>query len=393
VFVPVGDSPNPLGTPWVNYGLIATNIAVYVLLLPLSREPADPSNPALHEYVQAIARERHLSPPEEDALTRQVSRYDLVVFDYGVRPAHLSLVDLFTAMFLHGGFLHLAGNMLFLWIYGDNVEFRLGRFGYVLAYLATGVAAGLGDVALRSGSAIPSIGASGAISGVLGLYFIWFPRNAIRVWVFLMPLFAQAIELPARIVLGVYLLLDNILPLIMTAADGGVSYGAHIGGFAAGCAAAVALDRLSLARPERDVRPAHGAGAPAQEFRAALAAQRWQEAAEWFFNNPHSVTRRGVDAVEKIGLGEQLEQAAHPRAALAMFQRALADHPGGPGRARAHLGAARVLMNDLHIPAAAYQHLNAALEEDPEPRDTAAARALLQQLATQVRRVPAKAWN
>jgi membrane associated rhomboid family serine protease len=348
----------------------------------------------LREYVQAIARERHLSPPEEDALTRQVSRYDLVVFEHGVRPSRLTIADLFTAMFLHGGFMHLAGNMLFLWIYGDNVEFRLGRFGYVLAYLATGVAAGLGDALLRSGSAIPSIGASGAISGVLGLYFIWFPRNAIRVWVFLMPLFAQAIELPARIVLGVYLLLDNILPWIMTAADGGVSYGAHIGGFAAGWVAAVALDRLSLARPEPDVRAvAQEAGAPVQEFRAALGAQRWQEAAEWFFNAPHSVTRRGVESVEKIGLGEQLEQAAHPRAALAMFQRALADHPGGPGRARAHLGAARVLMNDLHVPATAYQHLYAALEEDPEPRDAAAARALLQQLATQVRRVPFKAWN
>ena len=101
--------------------------------------------------------------------------------------------------------MHLFGNMLFLWIYGDNVEYRLGRLAFLLWYLATGVAATLFFAVFALDSTVPLVGASGAISGVLGFYFLWFPRNTVRLFVFLFPFFMNVVAVPARIVLGVYL--------------------------------------------------------------------------------------------------------------------------------------------------------------------------------------------
>lgn len=143
MFLPVGDQPNPRGTPVVNYALIAANVLVFLAVsLPLSTQPADPGDPRLREYVEIIGQNL---PPGVSAreVLEQVSAYDLFVFSFGYRPAEPSIVTLFTAMFLHGGFLHLFGNMLFLWIYGDNVEHRLGRIRYLIGYLLTGVAATL----------------------------------------------------------------------------------------------------------------------------------------------------------------------------------------------------------------------------------------------------------
>jgi rhomboid family protein len=395
VFLPVGDSPNPPGTPWVTYLLIAVNVVVYLGLLPLAGQGANPGDPALLEYLTVLVEERGVSIGQARQLAGQISRHDLIIYQYGFKPAQPSVVDVFTAMFLHGGLLHLLGNMLFLWIYGDNVEHRLGKLGYLIAYLATGMAASGGDAILRLDSAIPSVGASGAISGVLGLYFLWFPRNRVRVWVFLFPLFANVIEMPARIVLGIYLIFDNIVPLLFTAGRGGVSHGAHIGGFLAGWVLAFGWDRLALARPERDLRrrpatepPPSTAQDPAESFQTRLCSGRWEEAAEWFFATPHSVTRRGLGPEEKIQLGEVLAREDHPHAALAAFQRALADHPVGLGRVRAHLGAARVLMDALGNATAAYQHLYSALEEDPSQEEEAEARALLEELSRRVRHLP-----
>ncbi len=394
MFLPIGDSPNPPGRPWVTYGLIAVNVSVYLLLVPLAFRAPDPGDPAFLDYVRTIAEERNLSIPLVRQVARQLSEYDLVVYRHGFKPASPSLVDILTSMFLHGGFMHLFGNMLFLWIYGDNVEHRMGRLRFLLAYLGTGAAASMGDAVLRIGSGIPSVGASGAISGVLGLYFLWFPRNRVRMWVFLFPLIYDVIELPARWVLGFYIVAQNLLPLLLTAGGGGVSYGAHIGGFAAGAVLALALDRLTIGRPEKDVRrrpagaaPA-GAGGAARAIRAAMEEGRWEVAAEWFFNTPHAHTRGALSPWEKIALGRALEEHDHPRGALAAYQRALADHPAGPGRAAAHLGAARVLMGPMRNPTGAYQHLYAALEEDPTPDEIAMARALLTDLARLVKSVP-----
>ncbi len=394
MFLPIGDSPNPPGTPWMTYLLIAVNVVVYVVLLPAGFQAPDIDDPALRDYLQMIAKESGGSMGELRQMAQQITSYDLIVYRYGFKPAEPSLFDLFTSMFLHGGLLHLLGNMLFLWIYGDNIEHRLGRLRYLLAYLGTGAIAALGDGMIRMGSGIPSVGASGAISGVLGLYFIWFPRNRVRVWVFLFPFLADVWELPARMVLGFYILFNNIVPLLLSAGSGGVSYGAHIGGFVAGAAIAFAGDRLIAARPEADVRR-RPAGVPpvvradaAGRFRQAMQEGRWDLAAELYFTAPHALTRQLLSPAEKIALGHELERHNHPKAALAAYQRALVDHPAGPGRAAAHLGAARVLMGPMRNPTGAYQHLYAALEEDPTPEERTQARSLMNDLARLVRSVP-----
>ena len=127
MFLPLGDEPNPKGVPAVTYALMAANCAVYLFVtLPLSTVQPDLSNPALAEYVRVIGESLPREIPLSDFL-RSVSAYDLVVFNYGFRPADPALLALLTSMFLHSGFMHLAGNMLFLWIYGDNVEHQLGR--------------------------------------------------------------------------------------------------------------------------------------------------------------------------------------------------------------------------------------------------------------------------
>ncbi|HXV75956.1 MAG TPA: rhomboid family intramembrane serine protease, partial [Candidatus Polarisedimenticolaceae bacterium] len=243
MILPVGDSPNPPGTAWVTYTVIAINVLVYLLTLPLGARAADPRDPEFVRYLQVVGEERGLGREQLRQLGLQVSEYDLLVFERGFRPAQPSPVDLLTSIFLHAGLMHLAGNMLFLWIYGDNVEHRLGRLGFALLYLATGVVASGGDALLRAGSNLPSVGASGAISGVLGLYFLWFPHNRVRLW-FLLPPFVQIFELPARVVLGFYLVVENLWPLLWSRGDGGISYGAHIGGFVAGLTAAFLISRL-----------------------------------------------------------------------------------------------------------------------------------------------------
>jgi membrane associated rhomboid family serine protease len=250
MFLPIGDEPNPHHVPVTTVAMIAINVAVYLLItLPLSARPPDPADPALAEYLRAILP---LLPPgtsPQEAL-QQLSAYDLVVYKWGFRPDAASMLTLFTSMFLHGGFMHLFGNMLYLWIYGNNVEHRLGAVGYVFWYLLTGVAAALFQMAFSLGSSIPMVGASGAISGVLGFYLVWFPRHVVKVWVFLFPIYMGVVQIGATFVLLMYLVLDNIVPfLVAQGQGGGVAHGAHIGGFIAGMAAAFLLRN----RGRRDV--------------------------------------------------------------------------------------------------------------------------------------------
>src|SRR4029453_5853345 len=231
-------------------------------------------------------------------LVRDVSTYDLFVFQWGFRPAHPSVGALFTCMFLHAGLLHLVGNMLFLWIYGDNVEHRLGGIGYLLWYLGTGVAATLFHTVRAWDSDIPLVGASGAISGILGFYFIWFPRNSVRLLWLLPPFLMQTFDVPARLVLGMYLVLDNVLPYLITSGDAGGAPGAPIGGSLAGRAGG-----WIMARREMAARPPEYAGAPtvslrrqpdwARRIAAAIDAGRMEEAATEYFEVP-AHARRGI---------------------------------------------------------------------------------------------------
>ncbi len=169
-----------------------------------------------------------------------LSRQELLVFTqvYGVVPAFFSWPSVLTSMFLHAGPLHVGGNMLYLWIFGDNVEDRIGHARYLVFYLLCGAAAALGQVALNPHSTVPMIGASGAIAGVMGAYFVLFPRSRILTAVFLV-LFLDLVEIPAIFFLGIWFLMQvfsGVGSLGAPAADGGVAFWAHVLGFVAGVA-------------------------------------------------------------------------------------------------------------------------------------------------------------
>jgi membrane associated rhomboid family serine protease len=246
MFLPIGDYPNPRGLHWMTLALIVANVAVYLLLtLPLSAQPANPADPRVAEYISALARQL---PPgiRPGDVARSLTAYDLLVFQWGFRPAAMNVTDLFASMFLHGGFMHLFGNMLYLWIYGNNVENRLGPIGFLIAYLLTGVAATAAQTLFNLNSGIPMIGASGAISGVLGFYLRWFPHHYVKIFVFLFPFYVGPTMLPASLVLWAYLIFDNVVPFLFASAQGGgVAHGAHIGGFIAGFAVALVMGRRS----------------------------------------------------------------------------------------------------------------------------------------------------
>jgi membrane associated rhomboid family serine protease len=143
-------------------------------------------------------------------------------------------LTLFTAMFLHGGLFHLGGNMLYLWIFGDNVEDKLGHLRFLIFYFLSGMAASLAHVITSPGSQIPMVGASGAIAGVLGAYLIRFPQARIQTLIFF-GFFVRAVRIPALFVLGFWFILQLLYGLpSLGAQGGGVAWFAHIGGFLAG---------------------------------------------------------------------------------------------------------------------------------------------------------------
>jgi len=154
---------------------------------------------------------------------------------YGVVPAMFSWPTVLTSMFLHGGWLHIAGNMLYLWIFGDNVEDRLGHGRFLAFYLLCGTIAALAQVFTSPGSTVPTIGASGAIAGVMGAYFVLFPRSRVLT---LIPLFVfwEIIEIPAIFFLGIWFLMQLFMGSRATdaASAGGIAFWAHVAGFAAG---------------------------------------------------------------------------------------------------------------------------------------------------------------
>lgn len=176
---------------------------------------------------------------------------DRFIYEYGLVPASLSpssesgfagrVYPFFTSMFLHGGWLHLIGNMLFLYIFGDNVEDKMGHFKYLAFYLISGLAAAFAQIFTNANSTIPMVGASGAISGILGAYILFFPHSRILT---LVPIFffIQLIEIPAVAFLFIWFIMQffyGLASLTATeAAGGGVAFWAHIGGFVAGLALA-----------------------------------------------------------------------------------------------------------------------------------------------------------
>ena len=179
-----------------------------------------------------------------------------LVYDLAVIPAFLSYADIVTSMFLHGDFLHFIGNMVFLWIFGDNVEDRVGHWGFLLFYLATGGVAALVQVFANPLSVLPMIGASGAIAGVMGTYFVLYPHSRILTAVFFF-FFLDIIEIPAIFFLGVWFVLQVLHGSLASGVDGGgIAFWAHAGGFAAGLLVGIYLRARDRARREywRDLR-------------------------------------------------------------------------------------------------------------------------------------------
>jgi len=190
--------------------------------------------------LNAIAWFFELSLPDD---TRQVF---LTV--YGVVPAQFHAVTLFTSMFLHGSWMHVIGNMWYLWIFGDNVEDRVGHFRFIFFYLFCGGIAAAGQIAMDPTSMLPTIGASGAIAGVMGAYFVLYPRSRVLTLVTII-FFWEIIELPAILLLGFWFLLQLVSAgaVAVTASTGGggggVAFMAHVAGFLTGMAAVFALRR------------------------------------------------------------------------------------------------------------------------------------------------------
>jgi membrane associated rhomboid family serine protease len=199
------------------------------------------------------------------------------VFQHGVVPAELSValtsgrglvdgaLDVVSSMFLHAGWLHLIGNMLYLWIFGNNVEDRLGRPAFIGFYLLGGTAAALAQVAIDPDSDIPLVGASGAIAATLGAYLVLFPGARILSLVFL-GFFYQLISVPAIIVLGFWFvlqLIDGVASLGAQTAGGGVAFFAHIGGFVVGLLIAAVLRARGRLGTRQEAVPPGTAGGPA----------------------------------------------------------------------------------------------------------------------------------
>ena len=235
--LPISDRVRSRTTPYVNITFIAINILIFLYQLTLSTFP--------------------------DARTF-LSELDIFFFDWGAIPACLTdrfgldpetdpraiafvcpegdraLATPFTSMFLHGGWLHLIGNMVFLWVFGDNVEDAMGHIRYVVFYLVVGLAAGAAHIFMNQNDIIPAIGASGAVAGVLGAYLVLYPRATVAAILPIFILFWMPFRVPAVLLIGFWFLLQlfngiaAIAATDITGAGGGIAWFAHIGGFIAG---------------------------------------------------------------------------------------------------------------------------------------------------------------
>lgn len=259
--IPIGDTNRARTRPWVNYAIILANIAVFLYMLTLSANtPASQREGSrqLAQQTQTICYGYETYPTDADRFICKYAFQPKEFFDTvrGDSPITgtdrtIAIISIVTALFLHGGWLHIIGNMLFLWVFGDNVEDRLGHLKYLAFYLAAGILACLVQGALSPDSVVPVIGASGAVAGVLGAYLLWFPRATVRVVIPFFILIFIPLPVPAWIMIGLWFL-QNLLSGYATIAnaaapDAGVAWFAHIGGFVFGLVIALLAGR----RPHR----------------------------------------------------------------------------------------------------------------------------------------------
>lgn len=208
--LPIKDNNPTTLTPWVTWGLIAVNVLVFLMTLSLGHRGIIRAN---IEYgaIPAVLFGHVELPPE------------LAAF-----PPGYEFLTIFTAMFMHGGWMHIGGNMLYLWVFGNNVEDAMGHWRFLAFYLLCGVAAALGHALADTSSQIPMIGASGALAGVLGAYFLLYPKARVLVWFFWVLIF----YVPAVVVLGFWIGMQVIN--LSSGVNDGVAWAAHVAGFAAG---------------------------------------------------------------------------------------------------------------------------------------------------------------
>jgi membrane associated rhomboid family serine protease len=186
--------------PFINISLIVANALAFILELSMSDAGFEP-------FLRAFA----------------------------LVPRHFSWTTVFTSMFIHGGWLHFLGNMLYLWIFGDNVEDRLGHARYLVFYLLCGTAAAVAHVLMNPGSALPTLGASGAIAGVMGAYFVLYPHSRILTLVPIFIFYVRIFEVPAIVFLGIWFIIQFLSGAATVGVEsGGVAVWAHVAGFVTG---------------------------------------------------------------------------------------------------------------------------------------------------------------
>jgi membrane associated rhomboid family serine protease len=255
--IPLRDNIPSRTVPVVNYAMIGLCALAFIAQL---RDESDGRADLVEQFGMIPQRVFHPTEPiliqeqvQNGSQVRQQSREI-------TPPPFTPWLTLLTCIFLHGGWMHFLGNVWILYIFGDNVEDRIGHFGYFLFYIFCGLIASGAHLAFNSSSPIPTIGASGAIAGVMGAYFLFYPHARV---VTLIPIIylIQIIELPAPVFLGIWFLLQFFQGTIAAIGSvtsglptGGVAWWAHIGGFAAGCAIAYALRAVGETSPPVEAR-------------------------------------------------------------------------------------------------------------------------------------------
>jgi len=328
MILPIGDDNPNEKTPYVHYLIMALNVMVFLYTL------------------------RHTGFGSSRAF----------YLKWGLVPARFSMVKVFTSMYFHGGLGHIFGNMLFLWIVGDNVEDRLGHVGYLAFYHLAGVAACLVHVATDPHATIPLVGASGAISGVMGAYAVFFPRARIKIWYWIFLFFTDIIYVSAKWAVGLWF----VEQLLLWSLGGGmgVAYGAHVGGIVFGVVVALALRKLFLKEPD-SVRRILRTAAPAGGARPRPARGPAPELPQW---EQLSGPQLQPQLDDNAGIMEALE-AGHLQLAYRYFTRATTGFRRVPLRRQTAMRLADALLRDGRYGPAARVY-EVIVETLPESDDT-----------------------
>jgi membrane associated rhomboid family serine protease len=218
--IPIRDDQPRFSTPYITYFIVALNVVIFLFELSVGAQSRGQLNALIYEF---------------GVVPRQVTGSLTGASQLGLVGA---VITIFTSMFLHGSWLHIIGNMWVLWIFGDNIEDHLGHFSYLVFYLVCGCAAAVTHILLNAGSNVPTVGASGAIAGIMGAYFLLYPKARVLTIVPLI-IFFTFWWLPAWIVLGYWFLIQFLSGAATSVAyssssSGGIAFWAHVGGFVAG---------------------------------------------------------------------------------------------------------------------------------------------------------------